>query len=76
MAFCQWDFAIPVSRVLIEVDGCYWHGCEACGYPVPKQKRKEDRRKNTIAKRSGWRLIRIPEHAVKDGSFKELLDGI
>lgn len=56
------DFAIPARRILIEVDGCYWHGCVQCGYPgVPKTVRL-DKGKTAWAKKNGWRLLRIKEH--------------
>ena len=69
-----YDFAVESKRILIEVDGCYWHNCDLCGYANARPEAyKTDKRKNTLALRAGWRLIRIPEHAVKDGSFRELL---
>ncbi len=69
-----YDFAIPSRSLLVEVDGCYWHNCESCGYRGARPEAyRTDKRKNTLALRAGWRLIRIPEHAVYDGSFKGLL---
>lgn len=76
MPYAVWDFVLKKQQVLIEVDGCYWHGCAVCRYPTPPRKATEDKRKNTLALNAGWRLIRIPEHAVKDGSFKAALDGV
>lgn len=67
------DFAIPERRLLIEVDGCYFHGCAKCGRPGMANNLKSDAEKNQLAKERGWTLIRIPEHAVNDGSFKELI---
>lgn len=48
-----YDCAIEDWRVLIEVDGTYWHS-------LPDAIRR-DRAKDIVAYRSGWRLIRIPE---------------
>lgn len=67
------DFAIPTRRILIEVDGCYFHGCTSCGRPGLPNNLKSDAEKTQLAKDHGWLLIRIPEHAVNDGSFKELI---
>lgn len=53
------DFAIPSRKLLIEADGCYWHGCPACKEPGKPDTVRNDRRKNGIARREGWRLIRI-----------------
>ena len=62
-----WDFAIPSKRVLIEVDGCYWHGCRRCGFKGLAVNHRNDKAKNTIARRLGWRLIRIKEcRAIRD----------
>lgn len=55
------DFAIPSKRVLIEVDGCYWHGCFKCGHDGMPDNRRNDAAKNRLAKRLGWKLIRIKE---------------
>lgn len=55
------DFAIPSKHVLIEVDGCYWHGCSKCGYDGMPDNRRNDAAKNRLAKRLGWKLIRIKE---------------
>jgi G:T-mismatch repair DNA endonuclease (very short patch repair protein) len=56
-----WDFAIPSQRVLIEVDGCYWHGCKRCGQKGMPGTHRHDKAKNTVAKKLGWHLIRIRE---------------
>src|SRR5438876_615623 len=29
------DFAFPQERVLLFVDGCFWHGCPRCGH-IPR----------------------------------------
>lgn len=59
------DFALPEARVLIEVDGCYWHGCAKCGYPGVPKTVALDVRKTAWAKRHGWRLIRVKEHSIR-----------
>lgn len=59
-----WDFAIPSSRLLVEVDGCYWHGCKRCGLVARPETIRKDRIKTTTAKRLGWKLIRIKEHSL------------
>lgn len=53
------DFAIPSKRVLIEVDGCFWHGCKRCGHPGLLSNRANDAKKSWFAKHHGWRLIRV-----------------
>jgi DNA mismatch endonuclease (patch repair protein) len=55
----RFDFAIPAKRILIEVDGCYWHGCARCGHAGKPDTIRQDRVKTALARRSGWRLLRI-----------------
>lgn len=59
----QFDFILPTHRVLIEADGCYWHGCKDCGFPVPEKSR--DKEIDHLAANAGWHLIRVKEHEVK-----------
>lgn len=56
-----WDFVLPEERLLIEADGCYWHGCDSCGHPGMPTNQKSDVRKRTVAKELGWRLVRVRE---------------
>lgn len=53
-----WDFAIPSLKLLIEVDGCFWHGCPRCGF---ESRNGNDVLKNAFAKERGWALIRVKE---------------
>jgi G:T-mismatch repair DNA endonuclease (very short patch repair protein) len=62
-----YDFAIPSRKLLINTNGCYWHGCNIC-FPdkaldsIQRRNKKYDylRRKN--AEMAGWKLIEIWEH--------------
>jgi DNA mismatch endonuclease (patch repair protein) len=66
------DFAFPVERLLVFVDGCFWHGCPKCKrrphsnneYWDPKiqRNRKRDHATTTQLKRAGWDVVRIWEH--------------
>lgn len=71
--YVQWDFVIHDQRLLIEIDGCYWHGCQECGFEK-NPSRTRDRRKNTYAKKYGWQLVRIWGHDVESGVFVGLLE--
>lgn len=66
------DFAFPVERVAVFVDGCFWHRCPRCNL-TPKQngdfwKEKlagnvsRDRRVTRTLRSDGWRVVRIWEH--------------
>ena len=65
------DFAFPVSRTAVFVDGCFWHGCPRC-YTTPRTNRRFWRRKlrrNKARDRlvtkalagQGWRVLRFWE---------------
>lgn len=59
------DLADPARKIGVEVDGCYWHGCPACGYSnaAPAQfNARVARSKTTYLVRRGWRVIRVWEH--------------
>ncbi|MEO8662762.1 MAG: very short patch repair endonuclease [Bryobacteraceae bacterium] len=66
------DFVFLHQRVLLFVDGCYWHGCPKC-YRRPSsnteywdakvaRNRKRDARTTAQLRQDGWRVLRIWEH--------------
>lgn len=66
------DMVFPGSKVVVLVDGCFWHGCpNHATYPksnqsywLPKlaENKERDKRQSTRLRRAGWRLIRVWEH--------------
>jgi DNA mismatch endonuclease (patch repair protein) len=69
------DIIFPSSRLVVFVDGCFWHGCPGCNKVPPSMSSfwldkirtniKRDRRVTSTLKRRGWRVVRIWEHSVK-----------
>lgn len=69
------DFAFPKHRVVIFVDGCFWHGCPRhATYPKTRRafwlgklvdNRVRDRRVGGKLRRHGWRVVRIWECELK-----------
>ena len=66
------DFVFPNERLVVFVDGCFWHGCRIHS-KVPKTNRaywskkllynqRRDRRVACSLRRKGWRVMRIWEH--------------
>jgi len=66
------DFVFRKARLVVFVDGCFWHACpKHSNMPVNNRafwKRKtaanqfRDRQVNRMLRRGGWRVIRIWEH--------------
>lgn len=67
------DFAVPESKILIEVDGCYWHGCPLHYQREYHPQRLRDAAKEDKASSEGWKVIRIWEHDISSGLSDDLL---
>jgi DNA mismatch endonuclease (patch repair protein) len=78
------DFAFPRNRLVVFVDGCFWHSCPRhlrlpannCEYWARKieRNRLRDRRHARALRERGWHVIRVWEHALRDpGSRKRTL---
>lgn len=52
-------------NICIFVDGCYWHGCEVCGFNNEDKNNKDFNITNKL-KNDGYVIIRIWEHEMKD----------
>jgi len=66
------DFIFPDLKVVVFVDGCFWHGCSKCGH-IPKSNKKywekklqgninRDKRNHRTLRRQGWSVLRFWEH--------------
>ena len=75
------DVVFPQERVLIFVDGCFWHGCPHCNRKLPvtnreywerkvKRNVERDKRNTQALVDSGWRVIRIWEHEMQDTTIR------
>ncbi|HCN30093.1 MAG TPA: very short patch repair endonuclease [Verrucomicrobiales bacterium] len=69
------DFVFRRERVCVFVDGCFWHGCPL-HFRRPKSRRAfwdakiarnkaRDRRVARELRASGWRVLRVWEHALR-----------
>jgi DNA mismatch endonuclease (patch repair protein) len=70
------DFYFPEHKLVVFVDGCFWHGCPRCGH-IPKtnspfwaaklkRNTERDRKYKKLLKELGLNVIRIWEHSLKD----------
>ena len=70
------DFLFRSRRVVLLVDGCFWHGCKHhCIMPKSnmeywskkiERNKKHDREVNLYYRNKGWAVSRIWEHEIKD----------
>ena len=76
------DFMFSEKRVLVFVDGCFWHGCpKCCRMPSSRQEywtkkiegnRRRDARISRKLRKAGWKVIRIWEHQIKNNATAAL----
>jgi len=76
------DFVFPKKQLAVFVDGCFWHGCPRC-YRLPEDNRpywrkkvrgnrERDRRNSRLLRRSGWKVLRLWEHSLKNEHLTDL----
>ena len=72
------DFVFRKERLVVFVDGCFWHGCPRHG-ELPATNRRywrrklsrnkvRDRQVVTVLKQQNWRVLRLWEHDLKNPS--------
>ncbi len=64
----QCDIIIPSKKLIIEADGCYWHGCPVCNKNINEWQEKqieEDKIRTKELEAKGYRVIRLKEHDIK-----------
>jgi len=69
------DFVFEDARLVVFLDGCYWHGCPNCyraptsntGYWSQKFARNKarDRKVGRLLRAEGWRVVRFWEHEIE-----------
>ncbi|MFT3830569.1 MAG: very short patch repair endonuclease [Opitutaceae bacterium] len=68
------DFVFRQERLVVFVDGCFWHGCPR-HYTRPQARRvfwdakiaanrARDRRLDRVLRAAGWRVLHVWEHAL------------
>ena len=69
------DLIITKFRVVVFVDGCYWHGC-SIHFTQPKSNKEfwlnkingnisRDKKVTQVLENGGWKVIRLWEHEIK-----------
>ena len=77
------DFVFRSRRLVIFVDGCFWHGCpwhgtQPQGNPVFwrtkfRRNHERDRRDTRNLRRAGWKVVRLWEHTLRAKARSALL---
>ncbi len=79
------DIVFFGKKLVIFVDGCFWHGCPAC-YKKPdtnkefwekklKQNKKRDEEVKSLLIDDGWQVLRFWEHQI-NSELEEVLEKI
>lgn len=74
------DFYFPSARLVLFVDGCFWHGCPHCQRNTPSARREfwikkisDNRRRDERVRRTlrsqGYRVFRAWEHSLPQGTW-------
>jgi len=77
------DFVFAARRLVVFVDGCFWHGCPRHG-ALPRgnaafwrekfrRNRARDRRDTGRLRLTGWKVLRLWEHELKPKARPALL---
>ena len=70
------DFVFPKQRLVVFVDGCFWHNCPIHG-SMPTSNvafwqnklqgnSKRDRQVNLRLRKDGWRILRVWQHELAE----------
>jgi len=73
------DFVFHGVRLIIFVDGCFWHGCTRCKRPPKtnvsfwtdkvRMNQSRDKKVTAALKRRGWVVIRVKECDLRDAQY-------
>lgn len=74
------DFTFQAERVILFLDGCFWHGCPRCRW-IPKNNsqywaekfannRRKDRQVTRVLRAAGYRVLRFWEHQLAEAPVK------
>lgn len=69
------DFYLPEYKIIIQCDGCYWHGCPIHHPDDPTNKKNNDIKKDLILLSNGYKIYRFWEHEINE-SVEKCIDRI
>jgi DNA mismatch endonuclease (patch repair protein) len=69
------DFTFRRERVVVFIDGCFWHGCPRCNWTPAsnttywqeklRRNKARDRQADRALRQAGWHVLRVWEHTLK-----------
>lgn len=74
------DIVFLGARLVVFIDGCFWHKCPEC-FAIPKtrkkfwlrklnENRKRDKKANYLLNKKGWKVMHFWEHEIKSNPTK------
>lgn len=74
------DFHLPALKIVVFVDGCFWHACPRCRRRTPRNNRAfwlkkidDNRRRDNRVRRAlraqGYKVIRVWEHETHETAW-------
>ena len=80
------DFYFPDVKLVLFVDGCFWHSCAFCARKLPSTRtefwknkidtnRRRDNRKRRKLRAMGFHVMRVWEHDLKNEKWLKRLRG-
>lgn len=69
------DFYLPAYNLILDVHGCFWHGCEQCGYNELRhiEKRHSDQKRYHALIGKGYTVESIWEHSIRKAMSGECI---
>src|SRR5579885_592261 len=60
------DIYLPERNLVLECDGCWWHGCLECGYDYDLHKafREKDKKRTMYIESKGYQVIHLWQHDI------------
>lgn len=74
--FSRWyaDLYVPALKLVIEVNGCYYHSCAPCGLTSPNPTQQDrDARKLAWLQSHGHSVLVVWEHSFKSGEAETMI---
>lgn len=69
----RFDIIVDARKLIIEIQGCYWHGCPIC-YSNPSELQKntsdKDQKIRALAEAGGWKVVWLWEHDININNFE------